>query len=66
VHVFSSFVLLIIIIIIIIIIFNINMHIMLTVYMYRKNLGMEDRTILEGVNKITSTRVPWNRTKFRK
>jgi hypothetical protein len=31
----------------------------------RKNLGMEDRTILEGVNEITSTRVPRNRTKFR-
>ena len=32
----------------------------------RKYLDMEDRTILAGLNEITSTHVPRNRTKFQK
>ena len=49
---------------IIIIIFNINLHAMLL--SIRKNVDMEDRTILPGVNEITRSCVQLNRKKFRK
>jgi len=51
-------------IIIIIIIFNIYLH-TTTLLSIRKNVGMEDRTILLGVNEITSRCVIRNSTKFR-